>query len=82
MDKERDITEFFIELLESCRSIDVADAEFKRIIADDEDLRQQYRDWCTENGHTPRAGFTDFADEYYADRESVWDTLSDFDDEE
>lgn len=82
MENEHDITQYFIELLESNRSIDMAEAEFKRILADDEELRLQYRQWCSENGHTPRNGFTDFADEYYESKESIWDTLNDYDDEQ
>ena len=49
-----DITGFFIEILNSNKTLDVADAEFKRVIADDDELRRQYREWCRENGSTER----------------------------
>lgn len=76
-----DITDFFIEILNSYKTVDVADAEIKRQIADDEDLRHQYRDWCRENGSTERNGFIDFCKEYLENQESVWDTLSDYDED-
>ena len=77
-----DITDFFIEILNSNKTLDVADAEFKRVIADDDELRRQYREWCRENGSTERSGFTDFCKEYLESQESVWDSLNNYDEEE
>lgn len=74
-----DITDFFIDLLHDNKTIDVADSEFKRVIADDDDLRRRYREWCRENGSTERNGFTDFCKEYLAGQEEVWESLTDFD---
>ena len=77
-----DITGVFIEILNSNKTLDVADAEFKRVIADDDELRRQYREWCRENGSTERYGFTDFCKEYLESQESVWDSLNNYDEEE
>ena len=51
MDNYPEITEYFNTLIENSRSIDLAEAEFKRIISDDPKLKELYRDWCHENGH-------------------------------
>lgn len=75
----KDITEIFISLLNECGSLDIAESEFKRIIADDENLRTQYNDWCRERGCTYRNGFTDFCEEYLDSKNSVWDYLTDHD---
>ena len=72
-------TDLFDSLLHNCGSIDVAEAEFKRMIADDADLRADYRQWCLETGHTERCGFMDYADEYLDSQDSVWDSLTDYD---
>lgn len=72
-----ELTEMFVALLDSHGSVDVADAEFKRIIADDSELHDRYREWCEENGHSERHGFLDFAEEYIANQNSVWDSLTD-----
>jgi hypothetical protein len=79
---EEAIAQYMITLIDSHQSLDLAEAEFKRIIADDHELRTQYREWCQEYGSTERNGFYDFGEEYITNRESVWDSLSDFDDEE
>lgn len=71
------LTELFEQLLRDLGSVDVAEAEFKRLIADDEELHALYREWCGETGHTERRGFLDFAEEFIADQNSVWDSLND-----
>jgi hypothetical protein len=82
MDNDSELTNYIVSLIETNGSIDVAEAEFKRIMADDHDLRDQYREWCDENGYTPRRGFMQFAEEYNESREAVWDSLSDYDEYE
>lgn len=77
-----DITDIFVSLLNECKSSDIAEAEFKRIIADDAQLREKYTEWCHENGSSFRNGFLDFCEEYLDNRNSVWDSLTDFDDQE
>lgn len=77
----RDITEIFISLLNECGSTDIAESEFKRMIADEEELKKQYSEWCHENGSSFRRGFLDFCEEYLDSQNSVWDSLTDYDDE-
>lgn len=67
----------FEEVLRAHGNVDIAEAEFKRLIADDSDLHDAYHEWCEENGHTERHGFLDWAEEYIANQNSVWDTLTD-----
>lgn len=82
MDDNSELTNYIISLIETNGSIDVAEAEFKRILSDDHELRDQYREWCDENGYSPRRGFAEFAEEYNESREAVWDSLSDYDEYE
>lgn len=74
-----DITEYFIEILNQTHSIDIAESEFKRTIADDDELHALYRRWCQEVGSSEKNGFIDFCEEYVDDRNEVWDTLNDYD---
>lgn len=74
-----DIRDYFISLLEDHKSLDIAESEFKRAIAEDDDLRQQYRDWCHEVGSSEKNGFLDFCHEYVAENDEVWQSLSDYD---
>ena len=73
------ISDIFDDLLMSCGSVDIAESEFKRMIASDSDLHSEYRDWCLDNGHTERHGFLDYAEEYLQRQDSVWDSLADYD---
>ncbi|MCM1036205.1 MAG: hypothetical protein NC406_02620 [Bacteroides sp.] len=77
-----DIQDYFVHIIEQAHSYDIAESEFKRAIAEDDSLHMQYREWCRERGTTEKHGFMDFCEEYMADRNEVWETLNDYDDEE
>lgn len=75
------LTDLFISIIKQTPSIDMAEAEFKRSLADDEDLRRRYRNWCREEGTTEKHGFIDFCEEYVDGLNEVWDNLTDYNDE-
>ena len=77
-----DITEIFISIIEEAPGIDMAEAEFSRLLEDDPALRKQYKEYCHEQGASERSAFTEFCEEYCSDRNSVWDSLNDYDNEE
>ena len=76
-----DITDFFNELLRQYHSVDIADAELKKLIHEDPELRACYRDWCHDVGSSEKNGFLDYCGEYIDSQNSVWDSLNDYDDE-
>lgn len=76
------LEDIFVEILESCQTVDVADSEFKHQIHQDHELRDSYRRWCDEQGEHERNGFRNWCAEYIAQREEVWDTLSDYDNQD
>ena len=49
------------------------------MLADDNDLRNEYKDWCEEMGYSERKGFSEYAEEYISNREEKWDSLTDYD---
>lgn len=75
-----DITQLFDDLLQQWRSIDMAEAEFRKMVAEDNDLHRIYSQWCSDNGSSERRGFLDYCEEYLDRENSVWGTLdNDFD---
>lgn len=74
-----DITSFFRQLIEQSKSLDIAEAEFKRIIADDIELKNEYSEWCNAVGSSERDGFRDFCDDYIESQDTIWDALTDYD---
>lgn len=74
-----DITQVFNSLLEQYGSIDIAEAEFKKMIAEDDMLQEEYSEWCHAVGSSEKKGFFDYCDEYKKSQDSVWDSLKDFD---
>lgn len=76
----KDLEDYFIQILSEHRSIDIADSEFKMAIAEDTELHGLYKEWCREYGHTERNGFREFCEEYRDNEDTVWDSLTDYDD--
>ncbi len=74
-----DITQIFHDMLTQHHSVDIAEAEFKKLINEDSDLRDQYREWCDAVGSSEKNGFRDYCDEYMESQDSIWDSLNDFD---
>lgn len=73
------IEEYFRDLLAQHHSIDIADSEFKKALAEDDELKEAYSEWCHAVGSTERLGFRDFAEEYKDTMDEVWETLTDYD---
>lgn len=76
-----EITSIFNNYITQFGSIDIAEAEFKKAIHEDDELHELYREWCHEVGSTEKTGFLDYADEYLDRQNDVWDSLSDYDDD-
>ena len=54
-----DITQVFDRLLQQYDSIDIANAEFRKMIAEDDFLSEEYSEWCHAVGSTEKRGFLD-----------------------
>lgn len=74
-----DLTEFFKSLIIQHRATDIAEAEFRRILADDTDLQEQYSLWCEENDCSAKNGFKLFCDEFLESQDTIWQSLNDYD---
>ena len=71
------ITDFFNEMLRQYGSIDIAEAEFKKLVHEDPELLERYRGWCQEVGSSEKKGFLDYCEEYLESQDSIWDNLKD-----
>lgn len=77
-----DLTDLFVHYIKNSPSLDMAEAEFRHSMIDDPELRREYRQYCRDNGYTEKNGFKDFCEEYMQEEDSMWNTLSDFDNQE
>lgn len=77
-----DLFEYFVNILKQSDSIDIAESEFKRSLIDDDDLKRRYREYCREIGTSEKHGFLDFCEEYMQHQDSIWESLSDYDNQE
>lgn len=77
-----DITQFFNQLIEQSKSIDIAEAEFKRLLGEDAELKAEYVEWCQAVGTTERYGFREYCEEYMESQDNIWDHLRDYDEQD
>ena len=49
------------------------------MMADDEELRIDYKEWCENHGYTEKHGFKEFCEEYLESQDSIWESLNDYD---
>lgn len=77
-----DLEDFFDQIIEQTKSIDIAEAEFKRQLADDAELAAEYTEWCTIRETTERNGFREYCEEYLEQQNDVFNSLTDYDEEE
>ncbi len=78
----KDIVDFFTELIEQSKSLDIAEAEFKRMLHDDCQLKEAYSEWCQQEGTTERRGFREFCEQYMESQDDIWNQLRDYDEQE
>ena len=74
-----DITQLFLHIIHQYKSVDIAEAEFKKMLHEGTEPRGEYREWCDAVGSSEKMGFLDYCDEYMDSQESIYDTLNDYD---
>lgn len=74
-----EIVSYFVQIIRQSGTIDIAKAEFRRLLSEDAVLQERYRLWCEETGHSPRSGFEEFCEEFIDSQQSIWDSFDDFD---
>ena len=75
------LTDLFHNILTNSSSVDIAEAEFKKMIHEDPELHAAYREYCHEGGSSEKRGFLDYCEEFIDSQESIWDDLREFEDE-
>ncbi len=76
-----DIEEIIHTLIDQNGSIDFVESEFARMIDNDSELKNAYKEWCDDLGYSQKSGYKDYIEEVFESQDSVWDTLTEFEDE-
>ncbi len=76
-----DIEELLRSLIDQHRSIDIVESEFKRMLNEDNNLKDDYIAWCEDEGYSYRSGYHEFIQQMFDSENSIWDTFIQFEDE-
>lgn len=77
-----DIEDIIRTIIDQNRSIDFVESEFQRMLNDDAEIKAAYQEWCDDLGLSPKTGYIEYIEEIMESRNSVWDTLSEFGDDD
>lgn len=77
-----DIALYLENLITESQSVDIAISEFKRNMADDDGLKEAYREWCEAQGYSERTGYKEYIEEFIENRNERWNSLNEYDDEQ
>lgn len=73
-----DISDLLRELLDRYGNTDQLDIEFNALLQADDDLKSDYKKWCTAHGYSKRNGYHMFIDELVESKDSIWDNYKEF----
>lgn len=68
-------------LIDQHRNIAAVEAEFALLLRDNSKFHELYNDWCTDLGYSTRTGYKECIKEIFDSEDSVWDSLSEFEDQ-
>lgn len=74
------ISELLQSLLTQHRSADIIESEFKKLLYEDEDVKNKYKEWCETLGYSEKTGYMEYIEEILETQESIWDTINEYDD--
>jgi len=75
------MTNIFDRVISQAGSFDIAEAEFRHLVNDDPEVKEMYKQWCVDNGYSQKYGFIEYCEHYRDSQDSVWESLSDYDDD-
>lgn len=52
--------DFLDGIIRQYDSLDISEHEFRKLLQEDPELREEYKVWCEENGFRERTGFTEY----------------------
>ncbi len=70
-----DIADILRTLLDRNSRASEAEREFREMMREDKNLKQDYKDWCEEQGYDIKSGYQDYIDELIESRDSIWDDI-------
>lgn len=70
-----DIEELFESLIKKYREQEAAFDELKLLMAEDDELKKSYEEWCAAMGCSEKKGFGIFYQEYMERDDSIWDSI-------
>ena len=73
-----DISDLLRTLLDRHSNTEELDRAFKRMLNSDEQLRDDYRQWCDDMGYSIASGYRDFINEIVESQDSIWDTYHEY----
>ena len=76
-----DISDILQALLDRYSNTSDLDLEFQRMLREDLSFKEDYSQWCDDNGYSMKTGYRDYINEIIESQDSFWDQYREFGDD-
>lgn len=76
-----DISDILQALLDRYSNTSDLDLEFQRMLREDPSFKEDYSQWCDDNGYSMKTGYRDYINEIIESQDSFWDQYREFGDD-
>lgn len=74
------ISDLLNSLLSQYRSSDLAEREFKKLLYEDNEIKEEYKEWCDTLGYSHKSGYAEYLEAQKEEEESLWDSINEYED--
>ncbi len=73
-----DISDILRELFDRYGNTSELSEEFQRMLADDGQMMDEYKEWCEVQGYKVSHGYQDYIEELVEMQDSIWDNYKEY----
>ncbi len=70
-----DLEEMLVDIIKKYPGMEEAAAQFNALLDDDEELKDNFSEWCVSKGYHEKKAFVQFYQEYMAREDTIWDSI-------
>ncbi len=70
-----DIEEILESLIKKHHDVEMAEEQLNTMLESDDELRNNYEEWCISRGYNIKRAFKTYCEEYTPQNDGIWDSI-------
>lgn len=70
-----DVEELLVDIIKKYPEVELAEAQFLSLLEADEELKENFTEWCMSKGYNERKAFLIFYQDYISREDTIWDSI-------